>query len=140
MEFLKTCAAGGLLALLPMLIFAVLIPQALGLVVALATPIADLFPPSTFENIEAPELVAIVLIVATSFLFGLALRSRELTRVGRWLETHTVARLPMYSAIKHLTLGFDAPHAALVVRPTVIDEADGDACALLLGQILHIAA
>jgi len=122
MEFLKTCAVGGLFVLLPMLIFLLLIKQALGAVVALATPIADLFPKSTFEKIETPSLVAIALILATSFLFGLALRSHQLTRFGKWLEQNTLARLPMYSAVKHLTTGFD--DSELGFRSAILHSSD----------------
>jgi uncharacterized membrane protein len=108
MEFSKTCAIGGLFVLLPLLIFILLIKQALGAVVALATPIADLFPVDTFERVEAPSVIAMLLILGSSFILGLALRSRYIARFGGWLEERTLARLPMYSAVKHLTTGFDS--------------------------------
>jgi hypothetical protein len=43
------------------------------LMVALATPIAGLFPLGTFDQTKAPVLLAVVLILLSSFLFGLAL-------------------------------------------------------------------
>jgi uncharacterized membrane protein len=122
MDFFKTCAVGGLFVLMPLLIFILLLQQALGAVIALATPIADLFPVSTFEKIETPSLVAIVLILATSFLFGLGLRSRVLSRFGSWFEDKTIRRLPMYSAIKHLTAGFD--ESELGFRPALLHSPD----------------
>ena len=42
MEFLKTTAMGGLFVLLPILLLYLLLAEALGMIVALATPIADL--------------------------------------------------------------------------------------------------
>ena len=44
LEFLKTTAMGGLFVLLPVLLLYLLLSEALDLIVALATPIADLFP------------------------------------------------------------------------------------------------
>jgi uncharacterized membrane protein len=108
LEFLKTCALGGLFVLLPLLLLWVLLDEALGLVVALATPIADLFPSSWFENLEAPSAVAFLLILAASFVFGLALQSQRLTNLGSRLEEWTLGRLPMYDALKSLAKGFDS--------------------------------
>lgn len=108
LEFIKTCVLGGLFALLPLMLLWMLVGQALGLVVSLATPIADLFPPSWFQDLPAPSIVAFGLILMTSFLFGLALRSQWIARVGRFIEHRTLDRLPMYGALKNLSTGFDA--------------------------------
>ena len=67
LEFLKTTVIGGLFVLLPVLLLYMLLSEALQLVVALATPIADLFPKEVFAQIEAPVLIALILIVGVSF-------------------------------------------------------------------------
>ena len=41
-EFLKTCLVGGLFVLLPLLLFYLLFSELMDIIVALATPIADL--------------------------------------------------------------------------------------------------
>jgi len=56
--------------------------EAVKLIVALATPTADLFPTGTFDTIEQPGLLALVLILVISFMLGLALRLAILRRVG----------------------------------------------------------
>ena len=71
-DLLKTTVIGGLFVLLPVLLLYMLLAEALQLVVALATPIADLFPQGIFAQAEAPVLIALILIVGASFLFGLA--------------------------------------------------------------------
>jgi hypothetical protein len=73
---------GRVFVLLPLLIFYLLLSELLGLVVALATPIADLFPKGTFDNLSNPVVVAILLLIGVSFIFGLVLRSRMLARMG----------------------------------------------------------
>ena len=56
LEFLKTTALGGLFVLLPLLLLYLLLSEALGLIVVLAGPIADLFPKATFDDIKPSSL------------------------------------------------------------------------------------
>jgi len=103
--FIKTCLLGGLLVLLPLLVLYKLLSELMNVVVTLATPIADFFPEQTFDVERYPVPIAIVVLVATSFVFGLALRSRILTRLGSWIERTSLERFPMYAAVKRLTRG-----------------------------------
>ena len=66
LEFLKTTALGGLFVLLPVLLLYLLLAEALGLIVILAEPIADLFPKGTFDEIKHPEVVGLILIMGLS--------------------------------------------------------------------------
>ena len=104
-EFAKTTILGGLFVLLPLALFYLLLDEMLGLVVALATPIADLFPKGTFDQTKMPVVIGVFLIVGASFLFGLALRSAALRRFGHWIELTLLGRLPLYSAVKKLSRG-----------------------------------
>ena len=106
LEFLKTTALGGLFVLLPVLLLYLLLSEALGLIVALATPIADLFPKGTFDEINHPVAMGLILIMGVSFVIGLGLRSENGRRLGRWIERTVLDRLPVYKALKSLTTGF----------------------------------
>lgn len=75
-NFIKTTLVGGLLIVLPLLLFYLLFGEILDAVILLATPIADLFPDEDFDNLSNPEFVAGLLILSTSFLFGIAVRIR----------------------------------------------------------------
>jgi uncharacterized membrane protein len=105
-EFLKTTAMGGLFILLPVLLLYLLMAEALGLIVALAGPIADLFPKGTFAEIKHPVAIGLILIMGVSFLIGLILRSENGRRLGRWIEGTVLDRLPVYKALKSLSRGF----------------------------------
>jgi uncharacterized membrane protein len=111
-EFMKTTVIGGLFVLLPVLLLYMLLAEALQLVVALATPIADLFPKVVFAKFNAPVLIALILIVSVSFLLGIALRSAALSRLGGWIESTVLTRLPVYTVLKRLTKGFAKEEAA----------------------------
>ena len=124
-EFLKTLLIGGLFVLLPLVLFYLLLAEMLQLVVELATPIADLFPKGTFDQVNAPVLMALILIVGASFLFGLALRSLTLKRVGIWVESTVLDRLPMYNAVKSLSRGLVGAKEDTAFRPAVLSSPDG---------------
>ena len=103
--FSKTCLVGGLFVLLPLLLFYLLFSELMAIVVALATPIADLFPRGTFDNLRDPEIIAMLMLVGVSFVFGLALRWRAMARLGSRIEKATLMRLPLYKAVKRLSHG-----------------------------------
>jgi len=125
MDFLKTTAAGGLFILLPILLLYLLLAELLGVMVALASPIAELFPQGTLDRINAPVLVAVVLIIGASFLLGLALRSMTLQRVGNWTERTVLGRLPLYGAVKRLSRGLVGAKGDTAFRTAVLNSAGG---------------
>jgi uncharacterized membrane protein len=126
LEFLKTTAMGGLFVLLPILLLYLLLSEALDLIVALATPIADLFPQGTFEKVEFPVIVGLILISGVSFLIGFGLRSEKGRRLGRWIERTVLGRLPAYNALKRLTSGFAEAGKDGAFRAAVLTSSDGE--------------
>ena len=126
LEFLKTTAMGGLFVLLPVLLLYLLLAEALDLIVALATPIADLFPKDTFDKVEFPVIVGLILILGVSFLIGLGLRSEKGRGLGRWIERNVFGRLPAYEALKSLTTGFAEAGKAGAFKAAVLISAEGE--------------
>jgi uncharacterized membrane protein len=126
LEFLKTTALGGVFVLLPVLLLYLLISEALDLIVALATPIADLFPKGTFEKVEFPVLIGLVLILGVSFLIGLGLRSEKGRGIGRWIERTVLGRVPAYEALKSLTKGFAEAGKEGAFKAAVMTSSDGE--------------
>lgn len=126
-EFIKTCLLGGMFVLLPLLIFYLLFSELIEVIVALATPIAGLFPDGTFAKLSDPMFVAIPLLLVTSFVFGLALRSRTLTRAGNWIERTTLMRLPLYNAVKRLSQGLTGAGTGRAFKSGLLHGKDGTA-------------
>jgi len=123
--FFKTCLLGGLVVLLPLLLFYLLFTELMGIIVALATPIADLFPEDTFDKLSDPVIVAILLLMGTSFIFGLALRSHRLARIGSLLEQTTLMRLPLYKAVKRLSKGLVGAESDNAFESGLLEADDG---------------
>ena len=117
---------GGLFVLLPILLLYLLLAEALDLIVALATPIADLFPEGTFGKVEFPVIFGLVLTLGLSFVIGLGLRAKIARRSGRWFERTVLDRLPADNALKSLTTGFAEAGKAGAFKAAVLTSSDGD--------------
>jgi len=124
--FFKTSLLGGLFVLLPLVLFYLMLDQLLGVMVALATPIADLFPPGTFDEVRMPVIIAVILIMGASFLFGLALRVAVLRQFGRWFEYKMLGRLPLYNAVKSLARGLLGTQENTAFQSAVLHSPDGE--------------
>jgi uncharacterized membrane protein len=104
LNFLKTTFVGGLFILLPLLLLQLMLDEIFQLLVALATPIADLILSKEWvDSLNAPVVLTILLIFVTSFIFGLLAKSKLGQRCGSWLERNTVGRIPLYGVLKSLT-------------------------------------
>ncbi len=125
MEFLKTTAIGGLLVLLPILLLFLLLAEVMELLVGIATPIADLFPPGTLDVDNFPVILALLLLFGTSFVIGLWLRSKKAKRLGNWIERKTVGRLPAYNFLKSLVTGLLGPEDRAGFKPAMLVSPEG---------------
>ena len=124
-EFLKTTMIGGLFILVPLLLLEMMLVEIFELVVALARPIADIFPTAWIEAIDAPEVLAVLLILLASFVLGLARKSHIGRRFGRWMERNTVGRLPLYGVLKGLAARLIAIDEGSAFKPAMLVSADG---------------
>jgi uncharacterized membrane protein len=129
MNFIKTTLLGGLFILLPLMLLWLGLQEIAGLLVAMATPIADLFPKGPFEDLATPGLVAALLIVAVSFILGLAARSYILIRIGQQIENSILKKLPMYRMLKIMSGALMNSDTSEVVPALIKDGAGGgDPC------------
>jgi len=124
-EFIKLTIMGGLLVLLPVLLFVLLLIEIVELVVGLATPIADLFPRAIFEEINHPVLIALLLLTGASFFIGLAMKSKVMKAFGTWLEEKTLNKVPIYKFVKALVAGFTSSDETSHFRPALLKKENG---------------
>jgi uncharacterized membrane protein len=125
-EFFKNALLGGLLVLLPMLLLWGLLAQAFGVVVKIATPIVRLLPKGAW--IDTPllkELVAVVLLVGASFLFGILLRASFVQRAVKRVENNTLGRLSVYSVLKNLVSAAVQREPSRGFRPAMLSLSEG---------------
>jgi uncharacterized membrane protein len=103
MKFLKTTLLSGLSILLPLMLLWIGIKEIGGLLVLMATPIADMLPGKHFEKLTAPGVIAAILIVCTAFIMGLTARFSSLRGVGRNIENSILFKIPMYRMLKTIS-------------------------------------
>ena len=125
MEFLKTTTLGGLFILLPLLLLFLLLSEVMDMLVGIATPIADLFPQGTFDEAKFPVILALLLLIGTSFLIGLWLHSKTAKRFGKWTEGKTVGRLPAYNFLKSLVTGLLGEEDTARFKPAMLVSKEG---------------
>jgi uncharacterized membrane protein len=104
-EFVKTTFLGGVLVLVPFLLFYMLFTELMDLVITLAFPIIELLPGDVTEWFGDPLILAALILIALSFLSGLALRSDKIKSLGTRFESTILDKLPMYRAVKRLARG-----------------------------------
>ena len=124
MNFLKTTLLGGLFVLLPLMLLWIGLQEIGGLLTAMATPIADLifvnlFPAGTFDKLSAPGVIALIMIIGTSFILGLMARSDWLSSIGRSFENAVLQKIPMYSMLK-------------IISSALIDTDKSDVCPAII--------
>ena len=122
--FLKLTAQGGLLVLLPILLFILMMKEMVSLVVGLATPIAGLFLGGT-ENTQLPLALVVVLLVGTSFIIGVAMKFRTAKKLGGWMEEKTIKNFSIYQFVKTLVFGLVGPGETVNFKPALFDTQTG---------------
>jgi uncharacterized membrane protein len=125
MNFFKSTLLGGLFVLLPLMLLWIGLKEIGGLLVEMATPIADLFPPGVFDNLTAPGVIALLLIVGTSFVLGLAARAAWLRSIGRNIEKSVLNRVPMYRMLKIISSSLIGSDSGDVSPALLTDGAGG---------------
>lgn len=121
-KFLKSATFNGLLILLPVLFLIIVIKELLELLIALATPIADLFPHEMIDSIPEVNVLAFLLILGSALTVGVLALLPGAASIGSVLEQRVLNKIPVYKPLKiflHALLGSEASQSfrpALIVR------------------------
>jgi uncharacterized membrane protein len=121
LEFLKTTVVGGLLILLPAYLSLLLLVRAVAGVFALIAPITNHVPGGPI----VARLLALLVVVAASFLAGLAVRTRLGRNASTLFERRVLERIPGYTVMRNLgrRLSGDDEGAYFAVALVEIEEA-----------------
>ncbi len=100
MQFLKTTVFGGIVFLVPIVIFAFIVGKAFTFTRKFTAPIADLLPFGPVVDAIVVNLLGIALVVLICFLGGLAAKSELVADLVDKLEVNFLSKIPIYSLIK----------------------------------------
>lgn len=102
-DFLKTTIIGGLLFLVPAVLMALLVKNAIELAGKILMPIVKLLPAENIAGAAIEHLLAVVLILLVCFLAGLAARTGLGAKLNTWLEQAILRKVPGFGLVKKVT-------------------------------------
>ncbi len=102
-EFIKSTIVGGFFVLLPLLLLWGVLSQAFAIALKIAAPIAYLLSKNIFTDaLRHKNLLAVLLLLGSSFFCGMLLRVSFIRRVMRVVESHTLDRVPGYTVLRNV--------------------------------------
>jgi len=105
-KYLKNALFRGLVVLIPVVLIYLTLRELLDVMIAIATPIADLVSDDWIREGDPVRLIAFFLIVLTALIIGLAWTAKPTRRGVEWLESNSLNHLPMYRIMKSLVGAF----------------------------------
>ena len=125
-KFLKSALVNGLAMLLPVVLVFLAIKEIFELLVSVATPIADLFPPGTFDHVKETEILAVLLIIGLAIFLGILSKVKAGQVLGHSIEKHTLFKIPMYRMLKSLVGAFLNLESETSFKPALLENDAGD--------------
>jgi len=126
LKFIKSALVNGLAILLPVVLVFLGIKEIFGLLVNIATPIADMFPAGTFDHVKETEIIAVLLIVGLAIILGVLSKLKAGRILGHSIEKHTLYKIPMYRMLKSLVGAFLNLETEDSFKPGLLENANGD--------------
>lgn len=130
--FLKTTTLGGLFVVLPLIVVLGLLTKLVMGVHAAAQSVMAKLAGEGSEAAHFPILFAILIVVAISFAFGLALTSRLGQATGNWFEGKLLYRIPGYTALRAILGGLADASKEGVVKSGLLTVDPGIECFVLV--------
>ena len=120
LKFLRTTVMGGILFLVPIVIFIVFIEKALKIAHKLSAPIAAHLSIASFSATVIVELIAIIILVFFCFIAGLAAKTAGAKRFSQSLEFNVLEKIPAYALLKTKTHSLLKPEDADNIVPVTV--------------------
>ena len=119
-KFLKTTMIGGIVFMVPIIIFIVIIGKALKLTNKLAAPLSALIPFPGVGNIAVVDLLALVIVLLICFLAGLAAKSTLARKSVGALESRVLSNIPVYGFLKSKIDAIVQPEKMESMEPVLV--------------------
>jgi len=118
-KFLKTTVIGGIVFMVPIVIFIAIIGKAIELTNKLAAPLTALIPVDSIGNITVANLLALVIVFLICFLAGLAAKSILARKSIVALESRVLSKIPVYGLLKSKIDAIVKPEKAEGMKPVL---------------------
>jgi uncharacterized membrane protein len=120
MNFIKTTIIGGLVFMVPVVIFVVVFSKAYKIMMRVAEPIGALIPIDYVGGVALANILAVLAIALVCFMAGLIAKSGLARKAYRSLDS-TLLAIPGYAFIKGFTDSMDdSEEAAQSMLPVIV--------------------
>ena len=123
-DFLKTTFIGGIIFLLPLVVLALVIGEAIDIMLLIAEPMADFLPIDSLGGIALANLLALVGVVLICFIAGLLARRAAAGKAIKSLERKVMVNVPGYAMIKGITGGLSNTNNSLEMQAVLLTRGD----------------
>ena len=117
--FVKTTILGGILFLVPIVIFVAIIGKALELSNVIAVPLAERLVVNSAGDFLVVHAIALLILLIFCFAAGLTAKTSLARKSVRSLETHFLDKIPAYELLKTKTQSRLSPEETEVLRPAI---------------------
>jgi len=118
-RFMKTTILGGILFLVPIVIFIAIIGKALELSNTIAVPLAEGLIVDSVGDLMVVHLIALTILLLFCFVAGLAAKTSLARRLVGKLETKFLDKIPAYELLKAKTQSKLAPEDIEGLHPAI---------------------
>lgn len=118
-RFIKTTILGGILFLLPIVIFLTFIGKALELSNLIAVPLTKRLFIDSVGGFAAVHVLAAVILIAICFIAGLAAKTNAAKNLVTALENDVLEKIPAYELLKAKTRSVLRPEEIKTLRPAI---------------------
>jgi len=119
-SFLKSTVVGGVTFLVPLVLLALVLKNAMQFAAKVAVPIAKLFPFSHLGGVTVATLIAVIVLLLVAFLAGLAARTALGRRMTRWFEDSILGGIPQYRMVKTMAEGLADVEEGGTLKPVLV--------------------
>lgn len=131
--FIRNTIAGGILFLLPALLFAILFNKAYSIIKKLSEPIY-LKLPGGFLSFVSSNVITIFILILICFFSGLLFKTIIIKKWITLLEEKILIGLPGYPLIKSIISGVIGKDEAATMKPVMIQDGDSWKLAFLVDE------
>ncbi len=127
-DFLKTTIIGGVLFLLPVVLISIVLNHAMRLALRAVRPIEQqlgLDQLGAVAGVGAVTMLAIMALIAVSFVAGVVARTAFGARLSGWFEDSLMGGLPQYRMVKTMAEGFMQFENTEGMKPALVSVEDG---------------
>jgi len=119
-NFIKSTIIGGLIFLIPVVIIALILSEAVNLVMIIAEPIDEFLPVDFIGAFAVVNIVAVSLVILVCFIAGMIAKSSFGNKSFEYLDSKLITIFPGYSFLKAITGSFDDKSDLRYLKPVIL--------------------